>query len=446
MAIFVCQNSFSQNEAAIFAPFVSQLQAEAQGRDVHLKWKDSPNAFGHAYVYRSNTPFYGSGQTGQSGAVEVPYGRQTYTDTPPAKGEWYYYVAASDDTKQRYDILIPFNNMVNINVDGQPHATGASAFVLPQSAPGDVINIRYMSSPSLPLTDAESLDEDYRSYKQSGDSFITGSEITNISAKTYGESIQINFNKFNNAKNAVLYRSIQPFRKFSDLLSAAVVKLNVVSPYTDRPASGVPYFYAVVYEEDIKTGNVKIMPGKNVTDFPVEIPRRQLQNPQVETTYYGGPLSAPAMNEPASSYTRTDSYKAVEETRNSIISSNMSSKSVEPDPFIVKKEVELRQPRVFNQDLQSAVSSEDEKNLAMIVQGPFMWRDWNMAQNSLKQYLQSNIRNAACRVRAGFYLAQTYYFTGDTAAAINEFKSIQTRYPEEIDAWIDACNARLGYR
>jgi hypothetical protein len=261
---------------------------------------------------------------------------------------------------------------------------------------------------------------------------VTAYTVTGIRATTVENGIAITFSDSNLGKNAVLYRNIQPLRGFSDLLTATVVALNTVSPYIDTPPPGIPYYYAVVYEDDIKSGHGELYPGNNTTLTPVEIPlNRNVRIPQTSEIPshpqpYGGspyehheePYGERPNGQAGGFYGQT--YRGKGET------------------------LIIREPHIFNRDMRPAADVADRR-LGAIVQGPFAWRDWQTARSNMAAYLAGNPPAAAAN-RARFYLAQCNYFLGDMRSALSEFLTLQQVYPDEVSTWIQACLNKIADR
>jgi hypothetical protein len=252
--------------------------------------------------------------------------------------------------------------------------------------------------------------------------------------------IEITFLDSSPGKNAVLYRNIQPLRGFSDLLTATVAALNVKSPYIDTPAPGTPYYYAVMYEDDIRNGQGEIHPGNNATLLPAEIPiKRNAQVPQtLDTPDYGQTYGG---NPRDSLYGENPSGQAY---GNSPGGQAYGGNSYGQAYGGTGETAAIREPRVFNRDMQPAADAAD-KRLGTIVQGPFAWRDWLTARPDLAAYLATN-PPAASANRARFYLAQCNYFLGDIRSALSEFLKLQQVYPDEVSTWIQACLDKIVNR
>jgi hypothetical protein len=395
-------SAFAQTgaEDAVFAPFVSRLSAEIKNNLIRLSWQDSPDVRGTVYIFRSSQPL----ETGQIPAnirpLEAPYGTQSYIDETEETGTLHYFVAASDDQGRRYDIVIPYSNAIAVRAGGAPEGSPPDREDFDAPAP---------AAPAL----------------------------SGLEAVVEGEGVIISFQAGDGRKNTVLYRSVQPLRNTSDLLQALIVQSGITSPFTDYPVPGIPYYYAIVPEDELIRGNVGLFPGKNVTTQPVEIPstsgRAGLPGPDAPIRSMPLPLISVYNAVPGSDrYSETPAATPMDPGAAKALDSIPRAK---PNPPPQKK------PRVFSRDLEPPAGGE-EAPLRTIVRESFAKRDWYAARNELIHYL-SLPRSAPSEARARFYLAQSYYFSGDNRGALIEFLMVQSQYPDEAQEWINAVLAAM---
>jgi hypothetical protein len=371
---------FSQNGASPEAPsgpFVSDLRAEVRENLIRLSWIDSPDAQGAVYIYRSATPF-GEGRLPVHLAA-VPYGTGFFIDEADSSGTVYYFAAASGETGRPHTVFVTGHNVLSVTVAAIPE---------PAPAPSG------------------------------------GTEITGIEARVEGESVIITCRVPEGAKNTILYRSVEPVRRTADLLSAVIVRPGAVFPFADYPVPGIPYYYTVIYEDELNRGVVRIQPGANSTLRAVEVlsaaegnSLRSLPLPllSIHTTVPGADRFSEL---PPVTPLGPAAAKAVEGLR----------PQAPPAPAPKK-------PRAFSEDLTTAPEG-GEPALRGIVQGPFLRRDWENARDDLLRYL-SLPRNAALEARARFYLGQACYFTGRYQDALIEFLLFQKEYPLEAGEWLE---------
>jgi len=389
--------------APAFSPFVSQLKGELRNNMVRLTWVDSPDVKGPVYIYRSQTPFEGANPGAQSKRAEVPYGAQSYIDEPEGLGLFYYYLTAGDETGQRYNLLIPFANNTSVTI-------------APPSSPESP------QSPDIPWEAADSRPA-----------------VTSITARVEGDGVVITFEAPKTISSLVLYRSVQPFRAFQDLLSAVIVGTALTSPFIDYPVPGISYYYTLIPEEDIIRGTVSITPGRNTTTTTVEISlndsrvglglpeKKDIRAMPLPTIAVETVLPGMDMVNDAGGIGRLspEAAKAV----SGIIASNFGV-------GIAAAVEDTRKPRAFSQDLETPAGGENY-TVRSIIQGPFAKKDWPAARDELIRFLALP-RTRDTEARARFYLGQALYFCGNYQDSLFEFLRIQTQYPGESQDWIQA--------
>jgi hypothetical protein len=377
------------------APAVSGLKAETRNNLVRLTWRDSAGARGPVYIFRSTRPFGGTVSPAIK-PVELDYGTRVYIDEIDGAGTYYYFIAASDVSGRRYDVVTPNANTVMVIV--QP-----------------------------PVEDAASA---------SGAGPLPQPGISGLLARVEGEGVIItcDFGDIpeSGLKKTILYRSSRPVRQPRDLLNAVIIQSGVTSPFVDYPAPGLPWYYAIVLEDDISEG-VRMYPGRNATTTAVEItggdtsggghPLRSLPLPAL-SAYNAAPGSGASSMIPKTEPLGPETLKALEDMQ----------KASAPSPPDQK-------PRVFTRDLADPIGGEDSE-LMRIVQNSFSRRDWRTAQDELLRYLALP-RSPAAEARARFYLGQSCYFSGKYREALVEFLFVQPRHPSEAHTWIEATLAAL---
>jgi hypothetical protein len=395
--------AFSEETEAVFAPFVSRLEAEVKNGFIRLTWEDSQNVTGPVFIYRADTPFPVSPLPQ---GIEVPYGAQSYVDEAERPGTFHYFAVSSDEWGRKYMIPIPYTNTVSVTVN-----SGDTAFFINGSGSG-----------------AEA---------GSGTPENTEKNIQSFRAEEDNGKIVLRFE--GGGKSAVLYRSTKPMRTGEDLLQAVIVARGSSSPFIDYPVPGIPYYYALVFEDEMNSGLVLLSAGKNTTAEPVSV-RREQETAALNPEDRIRTLPLPPMN--------------AESARNGLFpdfpSSPLGEEALKAARALAGPSagtVPFREPGVFLEDIERSASSSTGENsrLSQIVQGPFSSRKWEEAGEELLRFL-SLPRSAAVESRAHFYLGQVYYFGGKPREALFEFLSARNMYPGETSPWIDAVLMRLVNR
>jgi hypothetical protein len=448
----------AQGYDSIFAPFVSSLRAHVTGQRVELTWLDSSSVRGEVLIFRSRTPFSNWGeQPGGEQTAKVFYGRQNYTDEVQTTGRFYYLVVSTGAGGEKYEMIIPLHNMVEVVVDGGEHITLASG-IPPQRSSGDYTGITQpeyeQEEQVFPLPDktaaANALVPTYQPY---GVPLITQPaapaplpavvaaappampDLTGLGAYPDGKGIKLNFISGNPAKNVVLYRNKQPITKLNDLLSSEIVHLpGAQSPFVDSSAQpGISYYYALVYDEDIRTGAASILPPYNATVQPVSLnaPPGIVLPPLPQTV--SSPGSSTATVRPQGKLS-PEASAALTDT------SFTGARSFQSPAPPARNAAE---PQIFKVDLQVSPEGSKDRSLQNIVQGPFVWRNWNQAKEALRKLLAS-AKNPEIEGRARFYLGQAHYFSEDADKALTEFLAVQSRFPDETAFWIRSSLEKLS--
>ena len=378
------------------APYVTQIRAEPRNNLIRITWVDSPEARGPVYIFRSARPFIGS-IPANIRPVIVRYGVQYYIDDIDDIENIYYFIAASDASGRRYDVIIPQTNSTNVNLSAAQTQTQEAAS---DSPPAEVVvEIR----PPVPVQG-----------------------ISNLRASRDGERVIITYNTSSPEKNAVLYRSMQPINQPQDLLNAIIVQSGIRSPFVDLPVPTFTWYYAVIYEEEISSGNMGIMPGINATVTGVSISGEQT----VEQALRPIPLPMLALRNAVG-----EGFFLPEVIEQLPLSAE-AARMLRVTRMTARVPHVLKTPRVFVVDLESPASGE-ESALFQIVNEQFCLLDWDGARVSLQHYL-SLPRTREVEARARFYLGQTLYYTGNYREALLEFLFIRSIHPVEANNWIDA--------
>jgi len=381
------------------SPYVTQIRAEPRNNLIRITWVDSPDARGPVYIFRSARPFIGS-IPANIRPVIVRYGVQYYIDDIDDIENIYYFIAASDTSGRRYDVIIPQTNSTNVNLSAEQ-----TQAAVPDSSPAIVtVEIR----PPVPVQG-----------------------ISNLRASRDGERVIITYSTSSPEKKAVLYRSMQPINQPQDLLNALIVQSGIRSPFVDSPVPGYNWYYAVIYEEEISGGNIGIRPGINATTAGVIISGDQ----EVEQALRPIPLPLLSLRNAVG-----EGFFLPEVTEQVPLSAQ-SERMLRAARMTARVTHVLKTPRVFVVDLESP-SSGEESALFQIVNEQFCLLDWEGARVSLQHYL-SLPRTRDVEARARFYLGQTLYYTGNYRAALIEFLFIRSIHPVEANNWIDAILAAM---
>jgi hypothetical protein len=390
-------------DADISGIVVTGLEALTRNNLVRLSWKDAPEAGGPVYIYRSFRPFQMPALDGSPDPIfstqrpaEVPYGVESYIDDVGSSGRVYYFIAASGEGGARYLELLPSVNTVAVDIAESPETAAAAA------------------SPQPP-----------------GPGGISGLEV-----RPEGEGVVIRY-RLNRTGNTILYRSVQPITHTADLLSAVIVRSGLSPPLADYPVPGIPYYYAVIFEDELARGTVGIYPGQNATLYPVEVTADRVGLPRA-AELRSMPLPLISLNY------AVPGIDTFSELRNPIPLGLPTAKAMGTLRRTAPASEPQRTSRAFGQDLETenyGVSGED-RALRNIVQGSFTRGNWEAARDELNRYLSVH-RGPMAEARARYYRGQTLYFLGSYRDAFFEFLLINGYFPVEVHDWMEACLAVL---
>ncbi|MDR2542017.1 MAG: hypothetical protein LBC80_00980 [Treponema sp.] len=380
----VAAGVFAQNRD--FMSHVTQIQIESRNNLIRLSWVDSPDARGPVYIFRSARPFSGP-IPANIRPVVVRYGQQYYIDDTDDMGNVHYFIAASDAAGRRFDLILPRINSISVN------------FVHTQERDEAIVV-------EPPVTRELTMG------------------ISNLRAVQDGDRVVITYDVSGPRRNAILYRSMQPVRQPQDLLNAVIVQSRITSPFVDFPVSGINWYYTVIHEEEIATGNVGIRPGVNTTVTPVIIASAH----ELERSIRPIPLPVLTIRNimPEGFFADIPVLPLSTGTAEMLHNTQMPQ----------RKPHDLKEPRVFIIDLEAPAGGE-ESVLYQIIAEYFVKFDWENARIRLQHYL-SLPRSRDVEARARFYFGQTLYFTGRFREALMEFLFFRIHHFAEANNWIDA--------
>ena len=357
-------------------PVVSALTAVYSDHTVHLSWTPVPNLTGESIVLRYDRPITASNYAEAATVGTVPATTTTFEDTIEDGKEYYYAILSRDNSGMLYDFFLPANNSLLVAV-----STG----------------------------EAERVEI---------------AQITEFAVAGKDDSLYISWKSSVKNKTLVLYRSITPFADISSLLQAVVVSSisEDISHYTDYPIPGVPYYYAIIDEDAIHTGNVTFTAGTNTNEIPMEAAANTGTNRRAGLTVLR-PMPLPYLNPSRTIGMPKYSFSAATE---GIISELVNSAP--------KRKITEHAPYVFRSDFES-ISSGEEYTLKQLLEESLIPGKWDHLIQSLQKFLSIR-RSAETTARVHFYLGEAYYFTGDYQQALLEFLLSRDYYYNQSGEWI----------
>ncbi len=299
------------------------------------------------------------------------------------------------------------------------------------------------------------------SFAQSGKAVVTKLSAQAVSSRTIMLTWELPKTDGKTVVTYRVYRDVKPFLNYSQVEYLKPLSLLPEGSLTfsDNVPQGQEFFYAVVsvIQQGQKDGNPGlyfdeetdarvsdsdgtplrlVLPGVNATTegvrvrseqrksqleseiVPMEVHKKEYpdgirEKPLPYIDVLGGELSP----KPTISQEAKDSVQGL-----------MRSKT----PY-VKKALPLH---IFEEDMVSPVGGDDYL-LFEILKTSFIKKKYTESITSLKRFLAQN-RSAETANRANFYLAESYYYTGNFSSALMYFLSLEEVYPELTRKWIES--------
>jgi len=386
---------FSQD---VFAPFVSRLNAEAQGDGILLTWRDSDDIGGEYIVLRYSGHITKENWQNAAQIAVVESGKESYIDYPPSSEEYYYAIIARDKNDEVYPIFIPFRNKIT-----KPVA-------------------------------AEQVESEQK----------LAAHITNVSAERTDSSVELSFTASEPDREIIIYRSTTPITT-STALSKAIPLKTVASDtenYSDYPIPGISYYYAVLDAGLVTTGGFKLEPGKNITTDPVQIPISTTSRTALPTLEHMRAMPLPFLMV----NTGVESGESFASKMLPISEKQqLMEKTTESINWILKK-IPAQTEHTMDKEIlpteKTETNSGEQQNLQNIVNSSFKKGEWELVSKQIKQFFRVPHTNKV-KARAHFYLAQSYYFQNDYKKAFLEFLMARDVYYQHVTPWLDILYNKL---
>lgn len=194
--------------------------------------------------------------------------------------------------------------------------------------------------------------------------------------------------------------------------------------------------------ELVKAGKVSLVPGKNSTQFPVQVPLETAE--KVETL--DSKTSTRIM--PLPYLILSKEVKTGDELNSSIhlprkVTLNPATSDAVEAVLADAPRLSEPQMKVVLLNLDQAENPTGEEYvLKAILHEHLLSGRYSQAETELVNFLSVR-RNREIEVRAHFYLAQSFYFQRQYREALTEFLIAQDEYYKEVRHWVDACFDRI---
>ncbi|SIP89259.1 hypothetical protein SAMN05920897_101163 [Alkalispirochaeta americana] len=390
----------------VFAPFVSRLRVALRDPQIRLTWRDSQDLPGGTYrIYRHTREITPETFPGAQHLHTTYPGVETYLDTPPEVGSYFYAVVAVDSEDQEFPVFVPFRNKT----------------------------IRPVKVSRL---DTE---ED------------RAARVYDLVAQPQDTVVVLRFTPSRGGRELAIYRSLKPLTDDTALAEATLLERidSDTRRFVDHAIPGVAYYYGVFDTSLVERGSVEIVPGSNVLRESTEIPLRGTIHSHLRLT---SPPKRPAplpMLE-LSSEAVPGSHRLIvrdipyqgqpqelhPETRRSL------ARLLEDAP---RDQLFNPIPRILPQERDSATEGT-ERTVAQVITGHFEKGDYARTTELLRNILELPLsQDLEHRVR--FYLGQALYFDGRREPAFAEFL-LAARGPlsQEVRPWTEGILQRRTFQ
>jgi hypothetical protein len=262
--------------------------------------------------------------------------------------------------------------------------------------------------------------------------------ISRITALVHDDSIVVRYSSTSKTRNLILYRGTAPFSDTRSLIGAAIVSVfrDIDGSFIDYPVPGLEYYYAIIDEELLKSGDLGFQAGANATANPVSIPAGafRIGLPAVSPMSRSTPLPYlqfttsvdSGLPLPESSVQDLKPRPVSPETRKSMDTITGGFESVRRTP---------PRPAILGAETKPGLLGE-EYTLALIIDQSFRKGDWAACVDQIESFLSLH-RTPETTARAHFYLGQAYLFTGQKEASFFEFLQVQDSYYADCQPWVE---------
>jgi hypothetical protein len=265
----------------------------------------------------------------------------------------------------------------------------------------------------------------------------------NVSAKN--DSLILSFNSSVQDRHLAVLRNIEPIFTNNDIATSTILNLipSYRKSYTDFPIPGVPYFYAVVDSELVKTMNAELVPFENATINSSEIPITS-RDMTVAELY-------PGRRKPLPGYRLYNYLETGEKIQNTLTEySRKKEKLTEKSDTIVSylksryiPVEKTPEPDILDVDKNSNENS-GETRLKIIIEKYFMAQDWENVEKTLEDLLRSTEKKSL-KNRLNYYLGQAYFFRNKPEKAFICFLTASESYYPEAKKWMDNIILSTGF-
>lgn len=378
-------------ETDVFAPFVSRIRVAVREPQVRITWRDAEEIDGPYRIYRHTREINDRTFDNAELVATVEGSTETYLDSPPGPGEYYYAVLTESEEGGVYEIFIPFRNKTI-----QPA----------------IISERQ--------TDVEQ-----------------AARVFNLNATVVGNGIELTYDASRNGRQLALYRSTVPLRGYDSLATATRIAVvdSIQRRHVDYPVPGVPYYYGAFDTAEVEAQALTVETSENVLREPVQV-RISAGQPTVDmpprVSRRGTPLpllrlETRSVTSGSGELARIPAPQSLTPPTREALDKILVSAGEQPPPTM--EPVILPSERVLDARGTAATLTE-------IVQEQFSKGNYRESASLLSNLLSITLEPDLA-ARARFYLGQSKYFTGEYRNAFLSFLLAEQRYHTEATPWMD---------
>lgn len=252
------------------------------------------------------------------------------------------------------------------------------------------------------------------------------------------KSVMISWKARPEGKNLILYRSTSSFSSLASLAEAIPIA-NITDdgiPFFDYPIPGIPYYYAIVEENEIASGKIKFINGVNTINSPVEIFGSITENQKKHIQVQNRPVPLPFLNFEKQTKQKKEYFSSQTET---VISALTAEKRDYREFAIASQRIS---PYIFPDDKKNPDGGESME-LQRILKDFFYTKNWQKCKTEFNAFLRIR-RTSRISARTHFYIGQTLFFQNMYDKALLEFLIAQDMYPSQAKEWAHHCLLELA--
>jgi hypothetical protein len=374
-------------------PFVSGLRVAVRDPEVRLTWEARPDIAGGYRVYRSTEQIDTESLSESILVAELGDETEVFVDVPPDPGSYFYAVTIVAEDGTEYRLAVPFQNRTEQAV-------------------------RIERSP-----DPEAL----------------AATVQSIQAEVRGEEITVSFDADRADRELVLFRRAAPIANAADLTEA--IRVDTVGSNRKRiedvGVPGVSYFYALLDEVLVASGNMRLEPGRNTTTSAVQIPLAAERIARVPTDV---PRSRFAPLPLLQLDTSAATGRMLEQFGIPARAAPITAQTSEALSALVVAGPSAPSPLSSVERLPTETANNRkgvEGTLAAIVEDQLLVGDYEEAERFLTNLLSLSI-DPELEARVRFYRGQALYFQRQYEDAFLAFLAADRWYFEESRRWMDS--------